>query len=486
MGNNFGYDVTTKSNVLLTDLPLEVIVHILDFLSLVDKYRASMTCRIMYEAFNQPSLWRTYELTILPTMFCSRHHEESFNVPNKTRLLVEKFGKYIQFLTISVIGHITGLTKWHSVLLELGKQCRLEKLVLEVGKMTTVLDLDRKPPPEQDLIILLSFIDNAFRMKSLDIKSWPIFSQTMLNENQNIFKALIKNSKLKDLEHLDLFWPYQSRMWSERRPVLPNCHVILDIVKHLAKLKELGIRSTMLSNELIEELADPRRSSKLSLLKILVSSATDDDEFETTRRSSVLWKQLRKVNPNVGVEYHLMTRMTNSQLSDTLPVDCPVSKVVFLKWARMDSQLIESLIMKYSSTLQSLQIYCDATEIDNALLKMVEECKLLNSLLISATSMHSIHYRTILKLASHTRCTWETFRFDEKNISFLDKLNTVRDDNVLSRNEEGEYSLVGIKSYTREPQGQDREKCCEALKETLATILGLAFVVRNQTIATNR
>jgi hypothetical protein len=66
--------------------------------------------------------------------------ERSDSLPKKTTLLVSKFGKYFQILTIRVVGDITSMQAWTPVLLELGTQCRLEKLVLDVGKMTRVLD----------------------------------------------------------------------------------------------------------------------------------------------------------------------------------------------------------------------------------------------------------------------------------------------------------------------------------------------------------
>ncbi|CAG2216677.1 unnamed protein product [Mytilus edulis] len=134
--------------LLITDLPMEVIVHIYDFLPLVSRYSASMACHVLYEAFNHPKLWHEQRLMINGDVLnygskyfgnCTR------NVPNKIKHLVKKFGKYFQFLTIQVFGHLGKLNEWSSVLLELSQQCRLEKLTLVVGKMTTESDLLGRP-----------------------------------------------------------------------------------------------------------------------------------------------------------------------------------------------------------------------------------------------------------------------------------------------------------------------------------------------------
>lgn len=467
----------------LTDLPLEIIVQCFNYLSLPDKYNASLSCHLLNEAFNHPLLWRTQELLILTdfTYYQSHYyHERSDTLPNRTTLLVSKFGKYFQVLTITVVGDITSMQAWTPVLLELGKQCRLEKLVLNVGKMTTARDQLWGPPPMQGLVVLLSFIENAFRMKSLDIKSWPIFPQTMEMEDRNIFKAIMRNDKLKDLEHLDLFWPYRRQMWSERTPVLPDCTMLLNLIQHLSNLKELGLRSNMLSNTLIEELSNTRRS-KLNLLKIFVTYAKEDVEFQIPDIRSSSWKRLITANPKARVECHIMPRVPNFELSNLLSPNCPLSKIVFLQWSRIDSQLIESLSSKFRTTLKTLICYCDINDVDGSLVKMAEECTLLDSLVVKTNTMNGIHRNTVVKLASIRGSEWKMFRFGEMDISYVNKPDhDIPEDQVITRNEKGEHIMVRMQNYNIEPVGIKREQNRKVLKEQLCKILGSKFVSRNQ------
>lgn len=462
----------TLDTELLTDLPLEVIVHILDYLPHGDKYNASVTCHILHEAFNHPMLWRKQELLLVSDFSKLTSKRNIYCMPEKSKHLIAKFGKYFQFLKIKVIGQLTDLKEWTPVLLELGKQCRLEKLVLDVGKMTTAFDQRGKPPPKQDLVALLSFIENAFRMKSLDVKSWPLFPQTMLNEDQNIFKALIRNKKLKELEHLDLFWPYKSQMWSERMPVLPDTSVVLELVQHLTSLQILGVRSAMLSNEIIEEFSNSQRSNKLSHLKIFVTYNKHRSEFQVPSIRNSLWKKFSDANPDVHVECHIMSRVPQIELSSMLKLDCPLSKIVFLQWAFLDSQIIESISGMYNKSLKTFECYCDVTEVDDALIKMVEECKCLENLDIETPTSYSINYTTVVKLASLRGKAWKKFKIKHWNISFKERHDNIDEDIVIAKNETGEYVMVGLQRYYEESHNSNT---CHGFYEKISNIIGSHF-----------
>ncbi|XP_052078141.1 F-box/LRR-repeat protein 3-like [Mytilus californianus] len=475
--------------LLITDLPMEVIVHIYDFLPLSSRYNASMACHILYEAFNHPKLWHAQRLMINgdvinygSTYFgnCTR------TVPNKTKHLIAKFGKYFQLLTIQVYGHLGKLQEWSSVLLELSQQCRLEKLTLVVGKMTTESDLLGRPPKKKDMDILLSFIQNAFRIKHLDIKSWPLFPETMFLDDQNIFKALMKNTKLKELEQLDLFWPYTNLMWSERQPILPDSNMVLELIKYLGNLKKLGLRSTMLSDALLEALAFSGRSSRISLIRIFVTYAKGKPEYQIPNIKSLSWKRLTDINPDFHVECHVMPRLPSIELGNMLTLDCPLSKIMFLQWSRIDDQLIESIVNKFNQTLKTFEVYCDFKDYDDTLIKMVAECKFLENLVIRSCSTHCVNVETIKKLAFWRGTRWVTFQFDEKNISFVDKPHSIEEDTVVAQNENGEYFLVGMHQFHAEPEGKERSMKCQELKDSLAVILGQKFISRNKAIIIDR
>ena len=73
-----------RSMLIITDLPVELIVLVLDYIPLCDKYNASMSCHLLYEAFNHPLLWRTQEfmVTAAQTTFDFCMARISPNAPN--------------------------------------------------------------------------------------------------------------------------------------------------------------------------------------------------------------------------------------------------------------------------------------------------------------------------------------------------------------------------------------------------------------------
>ena len=481
--------------ISITDLPIEIIVHIYDFLTLVDRHRASLTCRAMFEAFSHPKLWREQNLSLLGNVANYRNKHMytllNNNIPEQSRHLIEKFGKYFQHLKISVIGYLGNLEDWSPVLLELSQQCRLEKLTLQIGKVMTFSDLYGFPPSPKHLKVMLSFIENAFRMKHLDLKSWPIFHQTMQNDDQNIFKALIRNSKIKELEKLDLFLPYNSQMWAERQPILPPPGTVINLIQHFENLQVLGLRSPMLSDELLLELADSLRPGKMKLIYIFVTFSGARPEYKIPTIQPSTWKKLVANNPAVTVECKVMPRVPNLDLGNMLTIECPLSKIEFLEYARIDEELIFSLASKYNRSLCSFKVYCEMNDCDEALLKLVDECKLLDHLIVSNLNASSIvyncsrgvNYKTVRRLASMRGEEWKMFIFNLWNISFEEKSEVADDDDddsddtVIAKNDKGEYYLVGLRKF--HSNNLDKESTLQRgaeLKEIVESILGPKYV----------
>jgi hypothetical protein len=112
---------------------------------------------------------------------------------------------------------------------------------------------------------------------------------------------------------------------------------------------------------------------------------------------------------------------------------------------------------------------------------MAEECSLLDSLVVKTNTMYGINRDTVIKLASIRGSEWKTFRFGDMDISYVNKPdNNIPEDEVITRNEKGEYIMVGMQNYNVEPVGIKREQNRKVLSEQLCIILGSKFVSRNQ------
>ncbi|XP_052077981.1 F-box/LRR-repeat protein 21-like [Mytilus californianus] len=347
-----------QQRLFRTDLPIELIIHILQFLPLSSKYRASMVCHSMYNVFYDPELWRQYELFIEGDKDTPMYSDYMIMKAKKAKILISKFGKYFKILIINLHGHLKGMRKdWHPVLLKLSNQCSLEKLILKVGTFSPGCESLRKiipRPPKEDMIALLSLIRNAERIKQLDIQCWPFLPD--YPEDQDIIKVIVRNPTFHRLEHLSILWPESRQMLSVYQPTLPNKRMVLQLVSHLKNLKSLGLRSTMLSNDLLKEFAHCERVDKIQLMKIYVTHGKSNPQFHIPFIDPSSRKRLTDINPNFSVNCWVIPRVQVAVLSNMLTFDCPLSRVVFLEWSRVNDLILESITTKYSKTLKRFEL----------------------------------------------------------------------------------------------------------------------------------
>ncbi|KAK3100507.1 hypothetical protein FSP39_021045 [Pinctada imbricata] len=460
-------------------LPSVAWVKILSNLSLGDRYNASQTCHALFDTFNHPSLWHTMRFDILGNASCwtfnwwtGREDEEQENsVPEKYISMVTKFGRFFQNLTISVSGFLhSDFGRWNDILSEIAKQCRLEKLTLAVGNLTTRTHLDGKGPEKKNVIALVDLVRNAFRMKSFQLLSWPIYPSTMDDPDANIFQALKENPKLKDLEELSLFWCEQS-YWSERTPLLLSPEKTLGIIEHFKSLTSLSLRSPMLDESIFQELCSVNRNAKLQLLRIFLNYNKHLENFAVPEISSRTWEQLLKCNPGVCVELTVMSRVPTEELANILKPGCPLTKLKLSKYARCDEYLISWLCDKYYSTLRLFECFADVEGADHVLVRLVSEAKHLQNFVFLST----LNYTTAIEIAKVRGKHWKSLVFGY--FSYEDKVNEIYgEDEVVSRNENGEYVLVAIEKFHRRELNPDEEETRRLyLCEEMSKILGYTW-----------
>ncbi|WAQ98978.1 MGAP-like protein [Mya arenaria] len=192
-----------------SSLPDVAWVRILQHLPLQDRARAARTCHALTDAFNHPSLWSTQTLHFLGNDDNFRRKAEAVTASNYYLALTKQFGQYFQHLTIKISGHLRKMAgELQELLIEVAENCRLESLTLDVGRQTSQFHTNYGFPPDTESIrVLAAFVRHAFRMKHLNIRSWPMFEGIITKDECNIFKALKSNEKLKkNLEKLTIFW----------------------------------------------------------------------------------------------------------------------------------------------------------------------------------------------------------------------------------------------------------------------------------------
>lgn len=432
-------------------LPEPVWLKVMEFLQLSDRYHVSMTCHTLYGIFNHPSNWKSAHVHV---MGGAHNYGMTYSfMPDKFKIIIEKFGHFIQHLTVSLSGHFVSMEKGAREILErLSQVCRLEHLVLEVGLLTTDYHLEGIAPVHEDMKRILMLITTAFRLKKIEILSWPMYPQTLSEEEVNIFEVMKKNPKLENLESLSLFW-MKNKQWTERSPRLPSPDVTTSLVSHFKALRHLAVRSPMLSDQLLKELASPSREPLQSLQILLMYSS----QGHPTYTSSSSWKALCMRSPKLEVECAVMSRIPDMEMALMLKPEVPLVAFMLLRFARCSQALIDSLAQKFNKTLQSFICYADPTDCGGELLQLVKACSSLNTLVFHG----QIHCDTLMSIVK-LRKNWKHFEFVEECI-MTEPEDKFDDDCVIGQSAGGELVQVRLVRFHGQQSETERKKMLDAL-----------------------
>ncbi|XP_048777018.2 F-box/LRR-repeat protein 21-like [Ostrea edulis] len=441
-------------------LPTIAWVNILDHLNLNDKYRVSTTCSKLNEAFNHPTLWRKMTLFIMGNMENYGLHSQVM-IPAQNIKLVKRFGKYFQNLTFVISGHLNeDFGDWNDLVEEVTKQCRLETLTLYVGIVTSMRHFSGYRSCGRNLIPLVNFVKNAFRLKNLNIISWPMFPRNLQNHDENIFEAAMVNIKLKDLENLSLFWS-NTNSWTERQPILLSPNETVVLVNHFSNLKHLALRSPMMDENMLNVLSQRQRST-LQRLRILVNYISNDPDFEIPEISDMAWENFCLKNVGVQVELTIMSRVSLVELSNLLKPACPVYVTKFMAYSRCDGNVVQYLTDKYKKTLTCFESFGEDSCFEKELVNMVEKSPNLLKLVYRG----NINCQNVECLAALRSRSWVTFDILRENIYVEENNieNRYDENEVIAKGPDGTYVLVAMLKFHQKEQSR---LCKEAREDEM-------------------
>ncbi|XP_071087588.1 F-box/LRR-repeat protein 21-like [Haliotis cracherodii] len=456
---------TGRENYDFGLLPEVAWVQIMQYLQLKDRYSLSITCQALYQHFYHPSLWSNVKVNL--TGGSTNFSLSNTYIPNRLVQMIDKFGHLFQKLTIKIFGHVSTFDDDSRLILtKLSEVCRLESLTLEAGKLITQFDISGFPPFKSDIQIFINFINNAFRLKQLNIRSWPMYPAIFTQNNLNIFNAIVKNEKLKDLESLSLFWRDDSA-WSEREPLLPSPSFLMTFLPDLKKLTHLAVRSPMLNEDILTMLSSPDRC-RLKLLQIYVTYSAFNQAFQIPDISSDIWKTLVLASPELEVECSVMSQVPNPELSLLLCPEVPLKSITFLPYSRCNGQIIGSITDKFMSSLKDFICYADTSDVDIELRYLVSKCSGLRTLVFHG----SIKCSTVVTMATQKSGQWSKLEFVEKKLDTFDDEDgdDVDADEAIRRNEAGEYILVGLHRFHR--HDDNREETIEQMSSVVSGVMG--------------
>lgn len=435
-------------------LPDVIWVRTFSYLPLADQRKLATTCHALHAVFSHPSLWSNQTIYILGQ---DDNWTKGLSGDAGHYLgMARRYGKYFQNLTIIIRGHLLQLTpEWECLFTEVGEQCRLESLTLEVGRLTSKpFHLYGFAPERTAVKSIISFVRNAFRMRHIHIRSWPMYQEIYDNPECNVFQAVMANPKMKDMESLSIFMTDKKETeWSERRPILLSSTATTELITHFSYLTYLGLRSPMITQELIEELAEPTRA-RLKVFDIFVHylSPQKYPGFGIPSVPSSSWAKLIQRCPDLQVELTIFLRVSHLDLANLIKPEVPVTSVTFMKYSGIDPFILNSMYTIHQKTFTKFYSYCDSKEIDNELIEMVTKCKDLKDFVYHG----GISVTSVTEIARAAGERLQKFVVIEKNIQTPDEIES-NDDEVIRMNEAGELVMVEfLKFHQSEDQRQER------------------------------
>lgn len=397
-------------------LPEVVWVNVFSQLGLSDRNRVSRTCIRLSEVFRHPSLWHSVRIILLGDGDADDSHvakaRKNFGIimPERYSAMINAFGAFFQDVELIILGHMREIRQsCEDVISQLAKNCRLASLTLEIGEPVNHAST-RKPPKESSLKVIGSLISEAFRLKSLNLISWPIHQD---HNDYDILCCVRKNAHIMDLEKLRIFErDAKADTWFPRNIALPDKDEVRLTVAHFQRLTSLGIHADLLTESLLLELSNLKWFNNLGLLLI----QSTDTSLESIQGAA--WKSLVTKHPNLKVSATLGNTLPSYEFIQFFKSDIPLVSISFSKYTRYQSHMVEHLSACYSNTLTTFKDFGDGLGDGNVvLLSLVTRCSRVN---------HFVYYgelrdSTILSLAKSRKHKWITFQVKLQDISSIEE-----------------------------------------------------------------
>lgn len=458
-------------------LPDVVWVDVLTRLSVGDRARLALACRRLNDAFNHPSVWYRVDVNLVGTLPLSpsrrRRVPARYGVvaPDRYVSMIRRFGAYFQDVRLTVRGEVCELQESCREVLEQLAACRLESLTLRVGEGTA----QRREPSPAAADALLALIRRAQRLRSLDVRCWPV------STNCDIVASLRDNANLRRLERLSLFVRNAAEdSWVPLTTRLPPPDCVVGLVGELAALTSLSVHSALLTTRLVDVLCRPRRS-QLSRLGVMVvyaggrGSVTGGHDARFPRIDDATWTKLRTSNAAVGVELTFCNAVPSYELMSLLSAAVPVRAVAFMKYSNYTPDVLTCLAANYHRTLAKFADYGDAgggAELGG----MVGRCGALCSLVYHG----AVRPSTVLDLAAARAGAWKRLE-----LSVRWTLDHDHGDDVLCLEPAtGNYAITahlpGSMFYHDAATGERQAASYQSLCEQVSDLLGYKWRPLNE------
>uniref|UniRef100_A0A672QJQ7 F-box/LRR-repeat protein 3-like n=1 Tax=Sinocyclocheilus grahami TaxID=75366 RepID=A0A672QJQ7_SINGR len=306
-------------------LPQEILLHIFQYLPLLDRAFASLVCRGWNQAFHMPELWRCFEFELNQpaSSYLKATH------PDLIKQIIKRHSNHLQYVSFKVRGSLTNHAELkgtaHPEIKFLSHFISALTVVFVNSKSLSSLKIDDTPVDDPSLKILVA--NNSDTLKLLKMSSCPHVSPAGI------------------------------------LCVADQCH----------GLRELALNYHLLSDELLLALSSEKHVH-LEHLRIDVVSENPDQQFHTIKKSS--WDAMVRHSPKVNLVMYFF--LYEDEFGPFFRDEIPVTHLYF---GRSVSKEVLGRVGMNCPRLVELVVCANGLRpLDEELIRIAERCQHLSAI----------------------------------------------------------------------------------------------------------
>ncbi|XP_041049844.1 F-box/LRR-repeat protein 3-like isoform X1 [Carcharodon carcharias] len=327
------------------NLHYDVILHIFQYLPLVDRAYASSVCRTWNEVFHMPELWRRFEFELNQpaTSYLKSTH------PDLIQQIIKKHADHLQYVSFKVDSSTESAEAACDILSQL-VNCSIKTLGLISTARPSFMNLSKSRFVSALTVVFV----NSKSLSSIKIDDTPVDDPSL--------KVLVANNSdtLKLLK-------------------MSSCpHVspagILCVADQCYGLRELALNYYLLSDELLLALSSEKHVHLEHLRIDVVSENPGQTQFHSIKKSS--WDALVRHSPKVNIVMYFF--LYEEEFDPFFRDETPVTHIYF---GRTVSKEILGRIGMNCPRLIELVVFANGLQpLDDELICIAERCKNLTAM----------------------------------------------------------------------------------------------------------
>ncbi|XP_078087011.1 F-box/LRR-repeat protein 3-like [Mustelus asterias] len=327
------------------NLHYDVILHIFQYLPLVDRAYASSVCRTWNEVFHMPELWRRFEFELNQpaTSYLKSTH------PDLIQQIIKKHADHLQYVSFKVDSSTESAEAACDILSQL-VNCSIKTLGLISTARPSFMNLSKSRFVSALTVVFV----NSKSLSSIKIDDTPVDDPSL--------KVLVANNSdtLKLLK-------------------MSSCpHVspagILCVADQCYGLRELALNYYLLSDELLLALSSEKHVHLEHLRIDVVSENPGQTQFHSIKKSS--WDALVRHSPKVNIVMHFF--LYEEEFDPFFRDETPVTHIYFGR--AVSKEMLGRIGMNCPRLIELVVCANGLQPLDDELIRIAERCKNLTAM----------------------------------------------------------------------------------------------------------